>query len=106
MKPHIDIYISSMYFIVTTVLTVGYGDITAVSLIEKCFCMLMMLIGVFSFSYATGTLSAIIQSVDERDTQLKEKIATLNEIKYQYCVDRTLFNKLVRTIHYDHRKND
>jgi hypothetical protein len=82
MKPHIDIYISSMYFIVTTVLTVGYGDITAVSLAEKCFCMLMMLIGVFSFSYATGTLSAIIQSVDERDTQLKEKIATLNEIKY------------------------
>lgn len=84
-----------MYFIVTTVLTVGYGDITAVSLSEKCFCMIMMLIGVFAFSYATGTLSAIIQSIDERDTQLKEKIATLNEVKHYYKVDRTLFNKLL-----------
>lgn len=65
-----------------------------------------MLIGVFSFSFATGTLSAIIQSIDERDAQLKEKIATLNEIKIQYGVDRTLFNKLVRTIHYDHRKKE
>ncbi len=90
----------------TTVLTVGYGDITAYSIIEKCFCIIMMLIGVFSFSYATGTLSAIIQSIDERDSQLKEKIATLNEIKVQYGVDRTLFNKLVRTIHYDHRKKE
>lgn len=49
-----------MYFIVTTVLTVGYGDITAVNMAEKCFCVLMMLVGVFSFSYSTGTLSAII----------------------------------------------
>jgi len=49
-----------MYFTVTTVLTVGYGDITAVSMTEKCFCMLMMLVGVFSFSFSTGTLSAII----------------------------------------------
>jgi hypothetical protein len=45
-----------------------------------------LLIGVFSFSYATGTLSAIIQSIDERDAQLKEKIATLNEIKLQYII--------------------
>lgn len=60
MKPELDIYVSSMYFIVTTVLTVGYGDITAVSMAEKCFCVLMMLVGVFSFSYSTGTLSAII----------------------------------------------
>jgi potassium voltage-gated channel Eag-related subfamily H protein 8 len=76
-----DIYVSSMYFTVTTVLTVGYGDITAISIAEKLFCIFMMLIGVFSFSFSTGTLSAIIQSIDERDSQLKEKIATLNEIK-------------------------
>jgi len=105
-KSELELYVSSMYFTVTTVLTVGYGDITAVSMTEKCFCVLMMLVGVFSFSFSTGTLSAIIQSIDERDSQLKEKISTLNEIKTQYNVDRTLFNKLVRTIQYDHRKQD
>lgn len=62
-----DLYISSMYFTVTTVLTVGYGDIVAVNMLEKVFCIILMLIGVLSFSFSTGTLSAIIQSVDERD---------------------------------------
>jgi hypothetical protein len=59
-KSELELYVSSMYFTVTTVLTVGYGDITAVSMTEKCFCVLMMLVGVFSFSFSTGTLSAII----------------------------------------------
>jgi hypothetical protein len=62
-----DLYICSVYFVVTTVLTVGYGDIVAQSMLEKVFCIILMLIGVLSFSFSTGTLSAIIQSVDERD---------------------------------------
>jgi Ion channel len=56
-----------MYFTVTTVLTVGYGDITAYSIAEKVFCIFLMLIGVISFSFATGTLSSLITSIDERD---------------------------------------
>lgn len=63
-----------------------------------------MVFGVISFSYATGVISTIIQNVDARDAQLKEKIAILNEIKSQYKLDPSMFNKLVRTIQYDHLK--
>ncbi len=80
-RPSIDIYVTSIYFTVTTVLTVGYGDICAFNNTEKIFCMGLMIFGVISFSFATGALSTIIQSIDARDAQLKEKIATLNEIK-------------------------
>ena len=66
-RPPIDIYVASIYFTVTTVLTVGYGDIRAFSNFEKCFCIVLMVFGVFSFSYATGVLSTIIQSVDARE---------------------------------------
>jgi Trk-type K+ transport system membrane component len=103
-RPAIDQYVTSVYFTVTTVLTVGYGDIRAFSNFEKLFCMILMIFGVISFSYSTGALSTIIQSVDSRDAQLKEKIAVLNEIKNQYKLDSKLFNKLVRTIQYDNQK--
>lgn len=60
--------------------------------------MILMVFGVISFSYATGALSTIIQSVDAREAQTKEKIAVLNEIKHEYKLNPALFNKLVRTI--------
>jgi len=69
-----------MYFTVTTILTVGYGDIRAYNTDEKCFCIFLMLVGVFSFSFATGSLSSIISSYDHSEALLKEKIATLNQI--------------------------
>lgn len=62
-----DLYLSAMYFTVTTVLTVGYGDISAYSVAEKIFCIFLMVVGVISFSFATGTLSSLIISIDERD---------------------------------------
>jgi voltage-gated potassium channel Kch len=75
-----ELYITAFYFTTTTVLTVGYGDITAISTTEKLLCILLMVIGVISFSFATGALSSIISNYDSTDALLKEKIATLNAI--------------------------
>jgi hyperpolarization activated cyclic nucleotide-gated potassium channel 2 len=59
-----DLYMISIYFTVTTIMTVGYGDITAYNSTERGFCILLMLIGVISFSFMTGSLSSIISSYD------------------------------------------
>jgi hypothetical protein len=55
-----ELYITSLYFIVTTIMTVGYGDIHAVNISEKLLSILLMLIGVVSVSFATGAISSII----------------------------------------------
>jgi hypothetical protein len=39
-----------------------------------------MLLGVISFSFATGSLASMINSYDSREAIFKEKISTLNEI--------------------------
>lgn len=62
-----DLYVTSFYFTVTTILTVGYGDICAQNMAERLYCVVLMLIGVLSFSFATGALSSIIQSMDSRE---------------------------------------
>jgi hypothetical protein len=40
-----------------------------------------MIIGVISFSFAAGSLSSIISNYDASQAKLKEKMATLNDIR-------------------------
>ncbi len=64
----------------------------------------MMLLGVISFSFATGSIASIITSYDSKEALLKEKISVLNDIYIEYRLDINLFNKLARSIKYDHSK--
>lgn len=88
----------------TTLVTVGYGDITAKNQAERIMSMCLMLIGVVTFSFTTGSLSSVMTCYDSKEADLKEKIATLNEISNEYLIDIQLFNKLAKTIKYDHSK--
>ncbi|CDW88827.1 cation channel family protein [Stylonychia lemnae] len=99
------IYITSFYFTVTTIVTVGYGDIHAYSIGEKYMSIILMIIGVISFSFATGALSNIISNYDASQAHLKEKMATLNDIRTKYEIDPELFDELRKTVKYDHSKN-
>jgi hypothetical protein len=78
--PDGELYMTSFYFTITTIVTVGYGDITAVSIIEKIVAVFLMITGVIAFSFATGTLASIIQNQDSNEAKLKEKMAILSEI--------------------------
>jgi hypothetical protein len=59
-----NLYMTSFYFTVTTIVTVGYGDITPVSIIEKIICVCLMITGVIGFSFVTGALASIISNED------------------------------------------
>ena len=100
-----DLYVTSFYFTVTTIMTVGYGDITAKSMPEKLLCILLMLIGVIAFSFATGLISSIITNQDSAEAKLKEKMMTLEGIQKEYNIDEELFNKIVKAVKYDHHQN-
>jgi voltage-gated potassium channel len=54
----------AFYYVVTTITTVGYGDITAVTKVEYVFAVVMLFAGVISFSFSAGSLSSIITSYD------------------------------------------
>lgn len=99
-----SLYVTSLYFTVTTLQTVGYGDLSATNEPEKLLCCFLMILGVISFSYLTGSLSSVISSYDSHEAQLKEKMMTLNEIAYEYELAPDLFSKLASTLKYDHSK--
>jgi hypothetical protein len=62
--PDWQLYIAAIYFTVTTIVTVGFGDIHAYNYGEQIISIFLMLIGVISFSFATGALSSIISNYD------------------------------------------
>lgn len=96
---------TSFYFTVTTIVTVGFGDIHAYSTAEQIIAIFLMLIGVISFSFATGALSSILANYDNSQAKLKQKIATLNEINHDYKISSDLYNELMKSLKYDHSKN-
>jgi hypothetical protein len=55
-----ELYVVSCYFVLTTTATVGYGDIFPVSTFERLYCMVLMLIGVLTFTFISGALSSIL----------------------------------------------
>ena len=57
-------YITSFYFTVETITSVGYGDFKPVSVIEKVFLTITMIIGIGMFSVANGTITSILQAAD------------------------------------------
>lgn len=58
---------TSFYFIVTIITTVGFGDILAYSNQEKIIVSILMIIGVIAFSFAIGSLTSILTNYDESE---------------------------------------
>jgi hypothetical protein len=72
------IYIASMYFVLTTFTTVGFGDINGVTNPERLFCLVLMIFGAISFSFSVSSLSSMLSSMDNRNANLREKLGQLN----------------------------
>ena len=56
-----ELYLTSFYYTITTVTTVGYGDWSANTFSEKIVAIFIMFTGVIAFSFASGSLTSYIQ---------------------------------------------
>ena len=56
-----SVYLTSFYYTITTITTVGYGDISASTFLEKIVSIFIMCCGVIGFSFASGLLTSFIQ---------------------------------------------
>lgn len=65
-------YMYSLYFILVTLVTVGYGDITPQSNLEIFFTMVAEFLGILLFAYMMGKVSALLLTSNTQDTQTKE----------------------------------
>jgi CRP-like cAMP-binding protein len=74
-----DQYLMSLYWGMTTMTTVGYGDISAATRAEQIYCIAAMLIGGFMFGIIIGSLSNIIASASPLESNKKSRLAEISE---------------------------
>jgi hypothetical protein len=84
----------SIYFVTQTVTTVGYGDVSPTSTVERIFVIILMIVGVLGFSFAAGSLSSIIQSFDTQTAELNERFMSLQRIQRRYKLSDALYKNL------------
>ena len=93
-------YLTSIYFTVTTITTVGYGDVSISTKLEKIFCIFTMLTGVIAFSFASGSLASILQSYDIQNAKYKEQLSVLNKIFKDYHLPLGLYANLKKSLNF------
>lgn len=103
---HFEMYLCSCYFIMTTVSTVGYGDISPKNSIERVFGSLLMFLGVLSFTFVSGALASILQSHDTREAVLQEKVLQLNKLRSMFPVSEALIQNIRNALNFDSNKTD
>ena len=93
-------YRTSLYFTVTTITTVGYGDILATNSIEQFFCIFIMLMGVVGFSLATSTLTNIVSDYESSNKKLNEKMDVLKRVYDEYYLPIDLYDRVKKSLTY------
>lgn len=75
----LGMYITSFYWAITTICTVGYGDVHSVTDTERIFNILWIFTGVAFYSYTVGTLTNIISSNNLKKSQISNQFEFISE---------------------------
>ena len=62
--PIFDQYIRSLYWTITTMTTVGYGDITPGRTIEYVMAMIVMALGASTYAFIIGSVASLFSNID------------------------------------------
>ena len=93
-----EIYLASIYFVMQTIATIGFGDIVPVTMTERIYTLLLLLIGVGFYSYIVGNLSNIFKVLEKDKASIKLKLSRLQEFAKDNKIPQRLREKIKRHI--------
>ena len=80
----LNLYIESLYFLVTTITTVGYGDITCSSFGERIFQILLLAVGSIFYSFIISTIGNYIKNDSHAKIKYNDDLNILENIRIAY----------------------
>ena len=73
-------YLYSIYWALTTLTTVGYGDITPTNDLERMYALGALLIGALVFGYLLSSVGSMMSNLDNRSNVVEEKLDQMQEV--------------------------
>ena len=107
---YFTIYISSFYFIIATITSVGYGDISGYSRNEHIFQIFLLIIGIIAYSWLVSSISNYVIENNKDTTYFLSKVKILEEIRMSHPeMDYELYKKIysyLKTLKLIHKSKD
>lgn len=100
-----DQYIAALYWAVTTMTTVGYGDVTPKNTPERIYAIITMILGATVFSYIIGTIAALVGQDHGIEALAKKQVTLIREFCEEQCMGKRRMQmvRLHYQFHYQHR---
>jgi len=89
-----DRYISSFYWTITTIATIGYGDITPKGSQQMLFVILIELLGAAMYGLVIGNIAGLIANIDVAKSQYREKLDKINSFLKYRSIPEHLMKKI------------
>ena len=77
-------YISSFYFMITTMTTVGYGDIVCISFIERIYHIFLLVIGTLLYTFLVSKIGNHLRDQRHEQIKLNQDLNILEGIRISY----------------------
>ena len=98
-----ELYLTSFYYLITTMTTVGYGDIVCYSFNELIFQIILLSVGLIIYSWIVSNIGNYIKNESYASIQYNKDEAILEEIRISYPkMPFKLYNKIF--LHLNARK--
>ena len=78
------VYLEAFYWTVTTLTTIGYGDITPANPLQFVYVIVVMLMGAAIYGFIIGNIANIIANIDVAKSQFRERVENIDTfLKYR-----------------------
>ena len=98
-EPYLKVYLISTYFIIVTITTVGYGDITGDSIPEIFFQIILLIVGTIAYSFIISFFSNYIVKNNQKSMNFEKNVEILREIKINHPnMKKSIYQEVLRTL--------
>lgn len=108
----VELYVRALYWVLTTMTTVGYGDIVATTIPQYLFTMILMILGAGTYGYVIANLSSYFGNIDTARSDFSRKMAIVNAFLAYREVPPDLEKKILSYYNYiwdnrlDHKEDE